>query len=107
MLVVWCARSGCERCTAFLWGDAGQHKEVWSIGWTDASCYETACFVQSGVDELAMRGTDPERAEIVQHGEDTGACVPVCPMQLPREAVAGRETTVSILARVLRQTFGV
>ena len=45
----------------FRWGDAGQHVEVWSSSWTDASCYETACLIQSCVDELAIRGTGPGR----------------------------------------------
>ena len=44
--VVWCARSGCERCAYFRWGDVRQHVEVWSSSWTDASCYETACLIQ-------------------------------------------------------------
>ena len=39
----------------FRWGDAGQHVEVLSSSCTDASCYETACLIQSCVDELAMR----------------------------------------------------
>ena len=26
----------------FWWGDSGQHVEVWSSSWADASCYETA-----------------------------------------------------------------
>ena len=43
--VVWCARSGSERCAVFWWGDAGQHVEVWSSSRADASCYETACLI--------------------------------------------------------------
>ena len=56
----------------FPWGDAGpgQHvEEVWSSSWTDASCYETACLIQSCVDEHAMRGTGPDRTAILGHGE--------------------------------------
>ena len=58
-------------------GDAGQHVEVWSSGWTGASSYETACLIRSGVDEFAIRGTEPEWAEIVNHGDDIGARAPV------------------------------
>ena len=53
----------------FRWGDAGQHVEIWSSSWTDASCYETTCIVQSCVDELAMRGTGPDRTAILRHAE--------------------------------------
>ena len=53
----------------FRWGDAGHHVEIWSSSWTDASCYETACLIQSCVDELAMRGTGPDRTAILRHGE--------------------------------------
>ena len=50
----------------FRWGDAfaRQHIEVWSSGWTDV-CYETACLIQSCVDELAMRGTGADWTEII------------------------------------------
>ena len=41
----------------FRCGDAGQHVEIWSSSWTDASCYETACLSWSCVDELTMHGT--------------------------------------------------
>ena len=34
----------------FLWGDARQHVAVWSSSWTNATCYETACLIQSCVD---------------------------------------------------------
>ena len=53
----------------FRWGDAGQHVEIWSSSWTDASCYETACLLQSCVDALAMRGTGPDRTAILRHGK--------------------------------------
>ena len=69
----------CELCGAIVlavdsapylrWGDARQHVEIWSSIWTDASCYETACLVQSCVDELAMCGTGPDRTAILRHGE--------------------------------------
>ena len=56
----------------FRWGDAGQHEEVGSSGWTDASCYETACLLQtqSGLDELAMRGTDTVWTAILCRGHE-------------------------------------
>ena len=50
----------------FRWGDAGQHVEIWSSSWTDASCYETACFILSCIDELAMRGTGLGRTAILR-----------------------------------------
>ena len=53
----------------FRWGDSGQHVEIWSSSWTDASCYETACLIQSCVDELVLRGTGPDRKAILRHGE--------------------------------------
>ena len=48
----------------FRWGDARQHVEVWSSGWTDV-CYETGSLIQSCVDELAMRGTGADWTEII------------------------------------------
>ena len=53
----------------FRWSDAGQHVEIWSSSWTDASCYETACLIQGCVDALAMRGTGPDRTAILRHGK--------------------------------------
>ena len=41
-----------DAATYFRWGDAGHHVEIWSSSWTDASYYETACLIQSCVDEL-------------------------------------------------------
>ena len=78
----------------FRWGVAEQHVDVWSSRWTDASCYETACLIQSCVGELAMRGTGPDRTTILRHGKSkccrrrphfVGARTPVRPMQLPQE----------------------
>ena len=51
------------------WGDSGQHVAIWSNSWEDACCYETACLIQGCVDELAMRGTGPDRTAILRHGE--------------------------------------
>ena len=48
---------------------AGLNIEVRSSSWVDASCYETACLIQSSVNELAMCGTGPDRAAILGHGE--------------------------------------
>ena len=82
----------------FRWGDAGQHVEIWSSSWTDASCYETTCLIQSCVDELLVGGTGPDRTAILRHGEayccrrrprGVGAGAIVCPMQLPQEVVSG------------------
>ena len=53
----------------FRWGDARQPVDVWSSSWTDATCYQTACLIQSCVYELAMCGTDPDRTAILRHGE--------------------------------------
>ena len=67
--VVWCARSGCVRWPYFRRGDTRQNVEVRSSSWADASCYETACRIQSSVNELAMCGTGPDRTAILGHGE--------------------------------------
>ena len=53
----------------FRWGDTRQNEEVRSSSWADASCYETACLIQSSVNELAMCGTGPDRTAILGHGE--------------------------------------
>ena len=53
----------------FRCGDARQHVEVRSSSLTDASCYETACLIQSWVYELAMCGTGPDRTALLRHGE--------------------------------------
>ena len=53
----------------FRWGDTRQNVEVRSNSWADASCYETACLIQSSVNELAMCGTGPDRTAILGHGE--------------------------------------
>ena len=47
----------------FWWGDAGQHVEVWSSSWTDASCYETA-YVSFNVASMSLRCV--ERAQTGQ-----------------------------------------
>ena len=52
----------------FRWGYARQKVEVRS-SWADASCYETACLIQSCVNELAMCGTGPDRTAIIRHSE--------------------------------------
>ena len=69
--VVWCARSGCVRYAApyFRRGDTRQNVEVRSSSWADASCYETACLIQSSVHELAVCRTGPDRTAILGHGE--------------------------------------
>ena len=53
----------------FRWGDTRQNVEVPSSSWADASCHETACLIQSSVNELAMCGTGPDRTAILGHGE--------------------------------------
>ena len=53
----------------FRWGDARQDIEVRSSSWADASCYETACLIQSSVNELAMCGTGPDWTAVLGHGE--------------------------------------
>ena len=53
----------------FPWGDARHKVEVWSSSWADASCYATACLIQSCVYELAMCGTGPHRTAILRHGD--------------------------------------
>ena len=47
----------------FRWGDAGEHVEVWSSSYVIQSC----------VDELAMRGTGPDRTTILRHAETYSA----------------------------------
>ena len=53
----------------FQRGDPRHNAEVRSSSWADASCYETACLIQSSVNELAMCGTGPDRTAILGHGE--------------------------------------
>ena len=53
----------------FRWGDARQDIAVRSSSWADASCYETACLIQSCVNELAVCGTGLGRTAILRHGE--------------------------------------
>ena len=51
----------------FLWGDAGRHIEMWSTQLD--GCYETACLIQSCVDEIAIRGTGPDKTATLRNGE--------------------------------------
>ena len=53
----------------FQWDDARQDIELRSSSWADASCYETACLIQSSVNELAVCGAGPDRTAIIGHGE--------------------------------------
>ena len=39
----------------FRWGDTRQNVEVRSSSWADASCYETACLIQSSVNDATLR----------------------------------------------------
>ena len=39
----------------------------------DASCYETACLIQTGVYELALHGTGPGSTAISRHGKKHSA----------------------------------
>ena len=67
--VVWCARSGCVRCALFPEGRYQTEGRFRSSSWADASCYETACLIQSSVNELAVCRTGPDRTAILGHGE--------------------------------------
>ena len=51
----------------FRRGDTRQNVEVRSSSWADASCYETACLIQSSVNELAVCRTGPDRTAILFH----------------------------------------
>ena len=46
----------------FRWGDAGQHVEIGSGCWTDASCYGTAGLIQRCV-ERAQTGQQSSATE--------------------------------------------
>ena len=73
----------------FWWGDARYNLEVRSSSWAYASCYETACLIQSCVNKLAMCGTGPDRTAILGHSRrrphGVGARVPIRPSSWFRE----------------------
>ena len=84
----------------FWWGDSGQHVEVWSSSWADASCYMRR-HVSFNVVSTSLRCV--ERAQTRQQYSATeiqccrrcprgvGARAPVRTMQLPEEVVSGGE----------------
>ena len=66
----------------FRWGDARQDIEVRSRSWTDEFCFETACPIQICIDEIAVRGTGPDRTAILRRSGRLGDSLDGMPLEL-------------------------